>query len=303
MKKVACLFAGQGAQYPGMGKQLFDSSEAARGVFKAADEVMPGISALCFEGSEEALAQTRNTQPAVLTVDVAAYAALCELGFAPDAVAGFSLGEYAALVASGAMGFAQALAIVQARALWMSEVQGAMMAVLGLQAEAVETLCNAVSGVCEPVNYNCPGQTVVAGTSQAIDELALLAKAQGAKTARLAVSCPSHSSLMRGVGEKLRERLEGEALAPPGLPFVANATGDWAGDANLPELLSRQVMSPVRWEQGIRTMIASGVTHFVEAGPGKTLCGFLKRIERSMPAYNVADAGSLDETAKALGLR
>lgn len=298
MKKIAVLFAGQGAQYPGMGKSLYESSEAARGVFDVAERMMGGLKQLCFEGDAEALSLTRNTQPAVLITDLAAYAALRESGITPYAVAGFSLGEYAALCASGAMTQAQTLAVVHFRADAMDRVQGGMAAILGVDASVVETLC--AETAAEPVNYNCPGQTVVAGTLEALEALEPLAKAQGAKVVRLSVSCPSHSSMMRGVGEMLAARLDAEPMGRLEIPLVANVTGEWAHEGELKALMARQVMSPVRWEKSMRTLIAGGFTHFVEVGPGKTLAGFLKRIDRALPVYSVQDAASLQEAVEAL---
>lgn len=300
---VAYIFPGQGSQYAGMGRDLDDNFVAAREVFAEADEALGfSITKLCFEGPEEALQLTENTQPAILTVSVAALRAMETEGVPrPDYVAGHSLGEYSALVAAGSLKLADAVRTVRARGRYMQEATpvgtGAMAAVLGSDLETIEVACHEAreGQVCAPANINSPGQVVIAGDAAAVNRAVELLKSRGAKrVVKLNVSAPFHSALMRQAQERLAadlDRIEFQDLA---MPLVANVdagfirTGDEARSA-----LIRQVSSPVLWQQSMELLIREGVGEFVEVGPGKVLCGLMRQINRSVRCANVEDAASL----------
>ena len=307
MTKTAFLFAGQGAQSPGMGKGLCEQSAAARKAFTLASYSLGrDIAKLCFEGTRDELAETRNTQPCVLTVDIAALWALREAGVEASHTAGFSLGEYAALVCAGVLSFEEAIALVQKRAVFMQEAcpeGSAMMAVLGVDTEAVESVCaqaRATAGEVWAVNYNCPGQTVISGMPKALDAVRELFAGQKAKLIKLPVSGAFHTPFMEPASKKLRHEFAGLSWNTPSIKVFANATAEPYGPGNAPELLCAQVMNPVRWEESIRAMLCDGVEAFVELGPGKTLSGFLKRIAPETPVYRVDDDETLSETLEAL---
>lgn len=295
MGQIAFLFSGQGAQYPGMGESFCQASPAAKAVFELADSLRPGTSAQCFTGTPEELAVTENTQPCVYTVDLAAARALTEAGITPAAVAGFSLGEVAALTFAGAFSDEDGFRFVCARALAMQaaaqEHPGAMAAVLKLSNETVEALCGEFSHVW-PVNYNCPGQLVVAGLQEELTAFCEKVKAAGGKAVPLAVSGGFHSPLMAPAGETLAQVLAGIDMRQPALPLYANATAaPYAGDGKA--LLVRQVQSPVRWQETLEALAARGIDTFIECGPGKTLSGLVKKTLKEAVVFRVEDAETL----------
>lgn len=300
--KVAFVFPGQGAQYVGMGRDLAEQYPQFRRYFDEASEVLGfDLARLCFEGPEERLQETANTQPAILTVSVATLALLRERGLEPDVVAGLSLGEYTALVAAGVLEFRQAVDLVRRRGIYMQEAvplgEGTMAAILGLESQAVEEICRQARDVgwVEPANYNCPGQVVIAGHVAAVEKAVRLAQEAGAARAViLPVSAPFHCKLLAPAGERLARDLQAVPLAPARIPVVANVTADYVREPEaIRELLIRQVSSPVRWEESVRRMMADGVDTFVEVGPGRTLSGFVRRIDRKLRVFNVEDNQSL----------
>lgn len=307
--KVAFLFPGQGSQQVGMGKALFDGVPAARAVFEEADAALgEPLSRLCFEGPEEALKLTANTQPAILTASIAAFRALSERGVRADFVAGHSLGEYSALVAAGALEFTDAVRIVRKRGSFMQEAvpmgEGAMAALLGGDAETVNAVCREAAslGVCSPANLNSPTQTVIAGSKAAIERAVELAKEKGIRRAvMLAVSAPFHCALMAPAADRLKPVLEATAFSDLKLPLVTNVDAEIiTSGAAARDALVRQVASPVRWTDSVRRLASEGVTTFVEVGPGKVLSGLVKNISRDCRALNVEDMESLDAAVAAL---
>jgi [acyl-carrier-protein] S-malonyltransferase len=308
MGGVVFLFPGQGSQYAGMGRELADSFSAARGVFDEADRTLGfSISELCFTGPEEALKLTENTQPALLTASVAAYRVLEEKGVRPDYVAGHSLGEYSALVAAGALNFADALRLVRRRGQYMQEAvppgEGAMAAILGMRPGQVAEICRKVSdGKVAPANLNSPDQTVISGHAAAVRSAVQQASADGAKRAVvLPVSAPFHSELMRPAQERLEKDLRGTQFSPLRIPLVTNVdAGIITTGAEAREALIRQVTLPVRWEESIRELVEQGATTFVEVGPGRVLSGLLRQIDRSVHSLNVEDVKSLQTALERL---
>lgn len=302
MGKVAFVFAGQGAQYPGMGKELCGASAAASEIFKRAEAVRPGTSAQCFDGSPAELAETRNTQPCMYTVELAAAAALAEHGVKADALAGFSLGELGALCASGAVGFEDGLRLVMRRGELMQaaaeRVESAMAAVVGLDAAKVEELCAAHSQVY-PVNYNCPGQIAVSGLKEEMDALKAEVKAAGGRALPLRVRGGFHSPFMAEAAEGFGADLAAVDFQAPALPLYSDCTGlPYEGD--FAALLQKQIVNPVRWQAIVEHMAAQGVDTFVELGPGTTLSGLIKKTLPDARTLHVEDAGSLAETLEAL---
>ena len=307
MGKVAFVFPGQASQYPGMGKELAEKYPAARAVFDEADQALSfSISKMCFEGTEEDLKLTANTQPAILTCSVAVSRVLAERGLSPDFVAGHSLGEYSALVAAGALKFSDAVRLVRKRGTYMQEAVpagvGAMAAIMGLSPAVVADACKraAQGEICSAANLNSPEQTVISGHAAAVKRAVEIASQLGAKRAViLAVSAPFHSALMMPAQEKLEKDLKQTEFAALRVPLVTNVDADTIeiGD-EAREALIRQVTMPVRWQESIRLLIDEGVNTFVEAGPGRVLTGLLRQIERSVSALNVEDEKSFAATVE-----
>jgi [acyl-carrier-protein] S-malonyltransferase len=311
MGKLAFIFPGQGAQKAGMGRELHDRFSEARAVFEQIDAALgERLSTLCFEGPDEALKLTANTQPAILAVSSAAAAVLAGAGLVPDLVAGHSLGEYSALVAAGAISPADAARAVRARGTFMQEAvpagQGAMSAVLGLDPARVTEVCAEVSAalgqVVSPANFNEPAQTVIAGAAAAVEQAGVRLKAAGAKRVLpLPVSAPFHCALMAPVSARLEPVLRGCAWRAPSCPVVTNVEASPNADpARIVPLLLRQVTAPVRWIECVEELARLGVTRVVEVGPGRVLGGLVKRIAPAIEAFNVEDAASLEKTLAAL---
>lgn len=310
--KTAFIFPGQGSQSVGMGKALYDAFPEARAVFDAADEALSEkLSRLCFEGPEDALKLTANTQPAILTVSAAANAVLQAKGVKPHFVAGHSLGEYSALVAAGSLGLQDAVRSVRARGSFMQEAVpqgvGAMAAVLGLEPEKVRAVCEdrdvSQGQVISPANYNSPEQTVIAGHADAVKRAEAKLKEAGAKRVLpLPVSAPFHCALMQPVKSRLTDVLRHVKVNAPSVPVVANVDAKPNTEAGrVVPLLIDQVSAPVRWIECVQELKAQGVTRMIEVGPGKVLCGLVKRIAKDIECFNVEDPASLEKTLAALG--
>ncbi|MDR2005952.1 MAG: ACP S-malonyltransferase [Acidaminococcales bacterium] len=307
---LAFIFPGQGAQYAGMGKDVYDNFPAARKIFAQADEALGfAVSELCFNGPEEELRLTVNTQPAILTVSVALCAVLNEKGVRPDTAAGHSLGEYSALVAAGVIDFTDAVRIVRERGRLMQESvpvgEGAMAAVMGMSDNKIVEICRTLENaghMVQAVNFNCPGQVVIAGAAAAVLLAIDRLKESGAKRAMLLpVSAPFHSTLLLPAARKLGEFLNGIEFHDARIPVYSNVTGQAASDKDeIRALLIKQAASPVLWTSLTRSMAENGVETFMEVGPGKTLCGFTRKIIPDALAVNVSDVQSLEKTSHTL---
>jgi len=307
MGKIAFVFSGQGAQYVGMGKELYENIPVCREIFDKADEALGfSISKICFEGPEEELVKTENTQPAILTMSIAAVAALKEEGIFPDMTAGLSLGEYSALVCSGAFDFVDAVKLIKKRGRFMQEAVpagvGAMAAIIGLKEEILrEVLAKSYyAGIVEAANFNCPGQIVIAGEVKAVETAVENAREAGAlKAIMLNVSGPFHTSMMEPAALKLEKELAEVPVKDMQIPVITNVTGEFIeSESDIRGILKKQVMSSVLWEKTINTMLEAGVDTFVEIGPGKALCGFVKKVNRKATALNVEDLDSLQKAIK-----
>lgn len=300
MGKIAFVFSGQGAQYPGMGKELYEFSPAARAVFDRADAIRPGTSAQCFHGTKEELSVTINTQPCMFCVDLAGAYAVQEAGSTPSAVAGFSLGEVAALTFAQAFDFETGFRLVCRRAEFMQEAAekraGAMVAVLKLSVPVIRELC-AEFKAAYPVNYNCPGQTVVALEKNALERFCQGVSARGGRAVQLAVSGGFHSPFMDEASKQLFAELQMIDMQEPAIPVFANTTAKpYEGD--LKATLAGQVNSPVYWQSTVENMISAGIDTFIEAGAGKTLCGLIKKISPDVQVLNVEDREGLQTLAE-----
>ena len=305
MSKLAFVFPGQGAQKVGMGKEFFDNYDVAKKMFKEADEALGySIMKMCFEGPEEDLKLTANTQPAILTISCIANEILKENGVQPEITGGHSLGEYSALVAAGVLKFQDAVALVHKRGAYMQEAvpvgEGGMAAIIGVDREKIVEICQSVSAESpvQAVNFNCPGQIVIAGATRGVELAVEELKAAGAKKAViLPVSAPFHSTLMKPAAEKLAVELDKITLSDARIPVVANVNAQVLTKAeDIKASLVAQAASPVLWEDCVAKMKEFGADVLLEAGPGKTLCGFNRRIDKSIKSLNVEDVESLEKS-------
>lgn len=292
MGKRAFMFPGQGAQYIGMAKEFYEQMPECKTIFDEASKASGlDIAALCFEENEK-INITEYTQICMLTAEAAILTALESKGYRADVTAGLSLGEYGALIAAKVLSAADAFALVRKRGIYMQEAVptgGAMAAVLGLDANVIEEKCQETSGIVSIANYNCPGQIVITGEEAAVAAAGEACKEAGAKrVVPLKVSGPFHSKMLEGAGEKLGKELEQVTVNTPQIPYLSNVTADYVKDSSeVKPLLEQQVCSSVRWQQSVERMIADGVDEFVEIGPGKTLSGFMKKINKEVTVYNI----------------
>ena len=305
MSKIAFIYPGQGAQVCGMGQDFYEQTEIGKQVFDLATEILGfSVPELCFTKNDR-LDITEYTQAAMVTTSIAMTKVLEEKGVKPDVAAGLSLGEYCALYAAGAMTEKDAIATVRQRGILMQEAvpvgQGAMAAILAMDASAIEEVISGIDGV-QIANYNCPGQSVLSGKKEAVETACEKLKEAGAKRAiMLNVSGPFHSRMLTGAGEKLGEVLEQVEIHPLSIPYVANVTAEYVTDAaDVKPLLMKQVSSSVRWEQSVRAMLADGVDTFIEIGPGKTLAGFMKKIDRTVKVLNIEKLEDVDKVVEEL---
>ena len=306
MGKTAVIFPGQGAQYVGMAKDFYDNFEDSKAVIDTADSVLDiDLKKICFEENED-INKTEYTQPAMVAAELAIYEHVKNAGLKADVFAGLSLGEYSALTACGAMKLPDAIRTVRQRGILMqNEVplgQGAMAAVIATDAEVIAKVCEETPGNVQIANYNCPGQIVISGKKAAVEEACEKLKAAGAKRAiMLNVSGPFHSGMLVGAGEKLGKVLENVEIHKPVIPYAANVTAQYVTEAEpVKDLLVKQVSSSVKWQQSVERMIADGVDRFVEIGPGKTLTGFVKKIDRSVKTLNVEKLEDIEKVVEAL---
>lgn len=305
MSKLAFVFPGQGAQKVGMGKDFYDNYDVAKKMFKEADEALGySIMKMCFEGPEEDLKLTANTQPAILTISCIANEILKENGIQPEITGGHSLGEYSALVAAGVLNFQDAVALVHKRGSYMQEAvpvgEGGMAAIIGVDRDKIVEVCQQVSAESsvQAVNFNCPGQIVIAGATKGVELAVEELKAAGAKKAViLPVSAPFHSTLMKPAAEKLAVELDKVTISDAKIPVVANVSAEILTKAeDIKASLVAQAASPVLWEECVARMKEFGADVLLEAGPGKTLCGFNRRIDKTITSLNVEDVASLEKS-------
>lgn len=307
MKKIAFIYPGQGAQYPGMGKDIYENYEVAKNIIDGSNEILGfDLKDIVFDGSEEDIKKTEITQPAILMVSHAVSEVLKENGIVPEAVAGLSLGEYSALVDAGVIEYGDALQLVRKRGTLMEEAvpagKGAMSAILGLSAEEIEEALEkyAENGIIKIANYNCPGQLVISGEKALVEEASEELKEKGARRAViLPVSGPFHTEMLDSAGEKLRDEIKKIDLNEPDKAVYFNVTGEKYSGEDIEDTLVKQVSSSVRWEDIIRNMINDGIEVFVEVGVGKTLVSFVKKIAKEMKAdvetYNVQEKEDIDK--------
>ncbi len=305
MSKIAFIYPGQGAQKAGMGKDFYENSESARAVFDRASEILDlDMKELCFEENDR-LDLTEYTQAALVTTCLAMTKVVSEHGIRPDVTAGLSLGEYCAIAVAGGMSEEDAIRTVRKRGILMQNTvpagEGAMAAVLGMEASAIEEVIADIEGVTI-ANYNCPGQIVITGVTAGVEDASEKLKAAGAKrVVMLNVSGPFHSPLLKSAGEELLKELENVEIHKLEIPYVTNVTAEYVqNEEEIKGLLGQQVSSSVRWEQSIRKMIEEGVDTFVEIGPGKTLAGFMRKISRDVAMYNIGTWEDVEKVAEAL---
>lgn len=305
MSKTAFVFSGQGAQKPGMGKDFYDSFDIAEQIFEDASNWLSlDMKALCFEENEK-LDLTEYTQAALVTTSLAMAHVVREKGLTPDVTAGLSLGEYCAIEMAGGMSLKSAVCTVRERGILMEHAvpagKGSMAAVLGMKAEDIENTISSVDGV-EIANYNCPGQIVITGKKEGVERAAELLKENGAKRViPLNVSGPFHSSMLKKAGQELEKILENQEVSPLKIPYVTNVTGDFVHEEReIKSLLSRQISSPVKWQQSVENMILNGVDTFVEIGPGRTLNGFIRKINRDVSVYSIQTVEDMEKVIQAV---
>lgn len=300
MGKIAFIFPGQGSQYIGMAKDFYDRIPVSRQMFELAGKASGlDMEKLCFEENDN-INITEYTQIAMLAAETAILKAVEEQGITPDVTAGLSLGEYGALAASGVMSEEDIFKVVRLRGIYMQEavpVGGAMAAVLGLPAQTVEEICRETAGQVSVANYNCPGQIVITGEEKAVETAAEKLTGAGAKRCiRLKVSGPFHSPLLQGAGERLGKILEDIAVRNIQIPYIANVSAEYVREKErVKTLLTKQVSSPVKWQQTMEKMLQDGVDTFIEIGPGKTLCGFMKKINRDVTAISIEKVEDLEK--------
>lgn len=305
MSKIAFMFPGQGAQYIGMGKDFYEKEPVSREIFELASHITGlDIPALCFEENDR-LSITEYTQIAMVTVELAILKALEKQGIFPDVTAGLSLGEYGAIVAAGAMRESDALAIVRRRGIYMQEAVpegGAMAAVLELTSDVVEEVCAHTEGIVSVANYNCPGQIVITGAARAVRQAGETLKEKGAKKViPLNVSGPFHSQMLERAGERLEKDLERISFLDFSIPYVANLTADYVTEPQkIKESLRKQISSPVKWQQSVERMLTDGVDTFIEIGPGRTLSGFVKKINKQNKKLRIISVDKYEELEKAM---
>lgn len=305
MSKTAFVFPGQGAQKPGMGKDFYDSFDIAEQIFEDASNWLSlDMKALCFEENEK-LDLTEYTQATLVTTSLAMAHVVREKGLTPDVTAGLSLGEYCAIEMAGGMSLKSAVCTVRERGILMEHAvpagKGSMAAVLGMKAEDIENTISSVDGV-EIANYNCPGQIVITGKKEGVERAAELLKENGAKRViPLNVSGPFHSSMLKKAGQELEKILENQEVSPLKIPYVTNVTGDFVHEEReIKSLLSRQISSPVKWQQSVENMILNGVDTFVEIGPGRTLNGFIRKINRDVSVYSIQTVEDMEKVIQAV---
>ncbi|MDO4554682.1 MAG: ACP S-malonyltransferase [Lachnospiraceae bacterium] len=301
MGKTAFMFPGQGAQYVGMGKDFYDNFSDSRAVFETASRVLGfSMEEICFEENDK-INMTEYTQAAMVTASIAILKQVEKAGIKPDVTAGLSLGEYCALITADVMSFEDAIMAVRQRGILMQDTvplgQGAMAAVLAFDQEKIEKICDETEGIVTIANYNCPGQIVISGETEAVGRASESLKAAGAKrVVPLKVSGPFHSLMLKEAGEKLLDVLEPIVLKDPVIPYVSNTTAEYiTNQSEVKALLGRQVYSSVRWQQSVEAMIADGVDTFIEIGPGKTLSGFMRKINRTCKTINIETTADLEK--------